>query len=79
MESWIDRHLGKIILFCALTFLFQCGIWAWRQPSQFRSAIVPKINEQIRQYNKIVEKIEKSNQRINMLMAVEKHEQMKRW
>jgi len=43
----IDRHLSKIIVFFLVVFAVELGIGAWRLPKEFRSSIIPKLDQQV--------------------------------
>jgi hypothetical protein len=56
--EWVDRNIGKIFVIFLLIFSIQLGIACWRIPKEFRVSIIPKLEQQLTNYDKIVSKFD---------------------
>ena len=50
----IENNLGKIVVFLLIVFAVEGGIYCWRMPTEFRSEIIPKLQRQISNYDRLV-------------------------
>ncbi len=73
--QWIENNMGKIVIFFLILFAIEFGVGIWRLPKEFRSSILPRLEEQIRNYNQLTAQCEHlindNIKRINLLSEVE--------
>ena len=78
IELFCIKHMAKFIWVILIFFVTEGAIWCMSMPREFRSEIIPRINENIKDYNKLNEKIEKlisfEHRRIDMLMELKRQE-----
>lgn len=72
MMNWIEEHPGLIVvLFCCL-FAIEIGIGAWRLPKEFRTSIVPKMDNVADFENRANERIYALEMRTDFLIDIER-------